>query len=104
MLNGIGYSYFSTAYDLFTPIYALSVSGFPVAVSKLVSENLALGRYRDVRRIRRISMLMSYRRCRLACYVFWRGYLCKKRKQPLGLPCRSGNVARLVFWLYVRRL
>jgi len=58
MLNGIGYSYFSTAYDLFTPIYALSVSGFPVAVSKLVSENLALGRYRDVRRIRRISMLM----------------------------------------------
>lgn len=58
VLDPTGLSYFVTAYDLFTPIYALSVAGFPVAVSKLVSENISKGRYKDARRVLKISVKM----------------------------------------------
>ena len=37
-LGDLGFGYFSSAYDLFTPIYILAISGFPVAVSRLVAE------------------------------------------------------------------
>lgn len=58
ILGAGGMSYFMSAYSIFNPMYALSVSGFPVAVSKMVSENLAVGRWRDMRRIRRVSMAL----------------------------------------------
>ena len=53
ILGGVGMSYFSAAYDLFNPIYSISVAGLPVAVSKMVSQFAAQGRYRDVRRVLR---------------------------------------------------
>lgn len=56
ILGAGGMSYFMSAYSIFNPVYALSVTGLPVAVSKLVSENLARGRYGDVKRIRRVSI------------------------------------------------
>jgi len=49
-LGDLGFGYFSSAYDLFTPIYSLSMAGLPIAVSRLVAEHMAAGRYRDVRR------------------------------------------------------
>lgn len=55
MLGGVGMSYFNVAYDLYYPLYALFVSGVPVAVSKLVSESMARGLARDARRMLRIS-------------------------------------------------
>lgn len=60
ILGGVGMTYFSAAYDMFTTLYALSVAGFPVAVSKLVAENMALGRYKDVRKIYRLSSLLFF--------------------------------------------
>ena len=48
-LGDIGFGYFSSAYDLFSPIYSLAVAGLPVAVSKTVSEYAARSRYNDVR-------------------------------------------------------
>lgn len=57
ILGGVGMSYFNVAYDLYYPLYALFVSGVPVAVSKLVSENMACGRVRDARRVLRLSLL-----------------------------------------------
>ena len=33
-LGDLGFGYFSSAYDLFTPFYALAMAGLPVAVSK----------------------------------------------------------------------
>ena len=44
ILGGVGMSYFNVAYELYYPLYALFVSGVPVAVSKLVSESVAKGR------------------------------------------------------------
>lgn len=50
-----GFGYFNTAYGLFNTLYALSTAGLPIAVSKMVAECAASGRYRDIRRIHRIS-------------------------------------------------
>lgn len=55
LLGGEGMGYFNTAYGLFAPIYALSVSGFPVAVSRMVAEQGEKGRFRDIRRVLRVS-------------------------------------------------
>lgn len=50
LIGDLGFGYFSSAYDLFTPIYTLAMAGLPIAVSKVVAENMAVGKYRDVRR------------------------------------------------------
>ncbi|MBC8569807.1 putative polysaccharide biosynthesis protein [Zongyangia hominis] len=55
LIGGEGMGYFTTAYGLFNPIYALSIAGLPVAVAKMVAENAAIRRYKDIRRIMRIS-------------------------------------------------
>lgn len=55
ILGGVGMSYFNVAYDLYYPLYALFVSGLPIAVSKLVSENIAQRRYHNVKKILRLS-------------------------------------------------
>lgn len=54
-LGDLGFGYFSSAYDLFAPFYALAMAGLPVAVSKTVSEYAARGKYNDVRETLRIS-------------------------------------------------
>ncbi len=50
-----GMGYFSTAYSFYNVIFSLATAGFPVAVSRMVSESDSLGRWRDVRRIREVS-------------------------------------------------
>lgn len=58
VLGGEGAAHFYTAYDIFNPISAIAIAGLPIAVSKLVSESVAGGRFRDVRRIRKISLCL----------------------------------------------
>ena len=57
LIGGEGMGYFTTAYGLYNPIVALAVAGLPVAVSKVVAQNAAAGRFRDVRRIFSLSKL-----------------------------------------------
>lgn len=56
LIGATGRGYFSTAYNIYTPLYAISMAGLPVAVSKLVSENMALGRFKDVRNIYKVAV------------------------------------------------
>lgn len=49
LIGGVGRGYFSRAYDIYTPVYAIAMAGLPVAVSKLVSQEKALGHFRDIR-------------------------------------------------------
>ncbi len=58
VLGAEGSAHFYTAYDIFNPVSAIAIAGLPIAVSKLVSENAARGRFRDVKRIRRLSLLV----------------------------------------------
>ncbi len=56
LLGGTGMGYFSAAFSVFTPIFALAVSGIPSAMARLAAENSALGRYSNLRRQRRVAM------------------------------------------------
>ncbi len=60
IIGNTGMGYFNTAYSLFNVVYALAVAGFPVAVAKMVSENVALKKYRDVEKIYKTTSLVFW--------------------------------------------
>ena len=55
LIGDLGFGYFSSAYDLFAPIYTLAMAGLPIAVSRVVAENITKNRYRDVRQSLKIT-------------------------------------------------
>jgi stage V sporulation protein B len=57
IIGGEGMGYYNTAYQIFNPLYTLATAGIPVAVSRMVSECVTLGRFRDVRKIFQVSMV-----------------------------------------------
>lgn len=48
---GDNYRQFNNAYDIYTVLINISIAGFPVALSKMVAANHALGRERQVRKV-----------------------------------------------------
>lgn len=58
ILGGTGMGYFSSAYSVFTPVFAIIVSGIPSTMAKLSAENYALGRYANLRKLRCIAYLI----------------------------------------------
>ncbi len=55
LIGEVGRGYFASAYQIYVPIYAISMAGLPVAVSKLVSEYVASNRYRDALNVKNIA-------------------------------------------------
>ncbi len=55
IIGSLGRGYFASAYNIYTPVYAISMAGLPVAVSTIVSRNAALGKYRDVKQVMKIT-------------------------------------------------
>lgn len=53
-----GKSYYATAYALYTPIYSIALAGLPTAVAKIVAAKAAQGRYRDVKKLFNVSILL----------------------------------------------
>ncbi len=51
-----GLGYFNTAYNFYSPIYSLATAGFPIAIARMVSENYARHRFRDIRQIHKASI------------------------------------------------
>ena len=51
LLGGTGMGYYSCAYGLFLPVFALSVTGMNTAVAALTAQALAQGRRADAARI-----------------------------------------------------
>ncbi len=58
ILGGVGMSYFSCAYSLFMPVYALIVTGISSSVARMTARSAAQGRYADARKIRRTALLV----------------------------------------------
>ena len=58
ILGGIGMSYFSSAYSLFMPVYALTVTGLTAAVAGMTAKYAALGEHENAARVRRVAMLV----------------------------------------------
>lgn len=55
-----GYAYFTGAYGIYNPLYAISMAGLPVAVSKLVSQNIELGKVKDAKKIFSVSRRLFF--------------------------------------------
>ena len=56
MYGGIGTGLFNSAYALYNPLFTLSTAGFPIAISRMVSESVTKKRFRDVKQIHRLSV------------------------------------------------
>lgn len=50
-----GMGLFNVAYNFYGPVFSLATAGFPIAVSRMVSEARSLGRWNDVRQVRRAA-------------------------------------------------
>ena len=53
-----GMTHFNAAYKIYAVLMSLSTAGLPVALSKLVAESRALGKYNQSRRLLRLSLTM----------------------------------------------
>lgn len=56
MFGGVGTGLFNAAYAIYNPLFMLATAGFPIAISRMVSESVANGRYKDVKKIHRVSV------------------------------------------------
>lgn len=57
-LGAGGIAYYSFAYTIYAALVVLATAGFPVAISRLVSENIARNQYRNAHRVFNVSMGM----------------------------------------------
>ncbi len=55
IIGEAGMGYYNSAYNLYLPFFTLASAGFPAALSRQVSENMAIGRYRDAAKVRLIA-------------------------------------------------
>lgn len=58
MLGGEGMGYFSSAYGIFLTVYAVSVTGLPVAASKLTAERVLNGDEKGAARVRSSALML----------------------------------------------
>lgn len=56
VLNGVGSGILSTTYEVYNVLFVLATAGFPIAISRMVSENMAQNRFKDVKRIHKVSV------------------------------------------------
>lgn len=57
IIGDLGFGYYSSAYDLFVPIYGISLTGLPMVVSRMVAERMAEGRYLSAKRVFKVSVM-----------------------------------------------
>lgn len=55
IIGELGMGYYSTAYDLYLPIYSLAMAGLPIAISRIVAECIASKRYNDARKTMKVA-------------------------------------------------
>ena len=55
LLGGTGMGYFASAFSVFTPVFAIVVSGIPSTMARLTAENYALERFSNMRHSKRTA-------------------------------------------------
>ncbi|MCL1903440.1 MAG: polysaccharide biosynthesis C-terminal domain-containing protein [Oscillospiraceae bacterium] len=60
ILGGVGMGYFSTAFSLFSPVYAITAAALPTVIMRLTAQNAATGNYNNVRRIRKAGLFAAF--------------------------------------------
>ncbi len=56
LLDTSGMGFYSSAYELYLPMYSIAMAGLPIAISKIVAEHMAAGRYKDVKKTLSVAM------------------------------------------------
>lgn len=56
IVDGVGNGIFNSAYELYNVIFTVASAGFPIALSRMVSEYVSKKRYKDVRKLHEISI------------------------------------------------
>lgn len=78
-LGDLGFGYFSSVYDIYIPVFTLSTSGFPVAISKIMSDYYAKGKEKEAGLsfiiFRRIMLVIGL--CGFAAILLLGGFLVK---------------------------
>lgn len=58
ILGDVGFSYFNTAYSIYTLLLTIATAGLPVAMSRLISQAHSLGQHNRVRQIYKVARSM----------------------------------------------
>ena len=57
ILGGVGMGYYSTAYSLYTPVFAMTAAAIPTVIIKTVADNIALGRFANANKVLRTAIM-----------------------------------------------
>ncbi len=52
----IGTGLYNNAYEMYIPLFTIATAGFPIAISRLISESISQKRYNDVKQIYKVSI------------------------------------------------
>ncbi len=58
ILGGTGMGYFSTAYSIYSPVFAVTAAGVPTVMIRLTAQNMALQRCVNAKRIKKAALMM----------------------------------------------
>lgn len=58
LLGGVGMGYFSCAYSIFMPVYALTVTGLTTSVAHITAKSISRGKYAEIKQIRRTALVL----------------------------------------------
>ncbi|MDR3295742.1 MAG: polysaccharide biosynthesis protein [Clostridiales Family XIII bacterium] len=73
MISDTGMGYYQTAYTIYVMFLVLSNSGIPVAISRMVSERIAVGRPDEAHRVFRVSFILLFViGIATSCFCFFR--------------------------------
>ncbi|MBO4212855.1 MAG: polysaccharide biosynthesis protein [Clostridia bacterium] len=59
-LGSVGMGYFNAAYSIFSTFYTISLTGFPIAVSIMISRSGALGRKEEIKKTFRTALTVFF--------------------------------------------
>lgn len=60
MIGSVGMANYTPAYSLYNFMLVFSTAGFPVAISKMVSERQVMGQYREAERVFKLSRVLMF--------------------------------------------
>ena len=58
VIGDVGFSYFNTAYEIYTLLLTISTAGLPIAMSRMISQAHSLGEFNRVRQIYKVSKVL----------------------------------------------
>lgn len=71
ILGGIGMGYYSTAYSLYTPVFAMTAAAVPTVIIKAVADNIALRRFANAQKVLRTAVVIFGATGLIGTAVYW---------------------------------